>query len=273
MLERYKVLGAMLALKQFTVEELARFSTVNPTTVRTVLSRENKYLKELGRKATGQPGGRFTQYELEPRYVARLRSELQELFREVWATLDMQQHRDPEIIPLSLLAVEDALLHRYPNAKHRQERQHILNLSITGMGSGELQRLELTQNAEALPHRLALHLRLAKGLSHLVAGEFAAEAHAGPELAKLAEIWREVESCARNFHELGDTDLDDVIRRRLSESPVITREVEAAANEEYAVTADGLYLAGEADHFEVTEPSVNEASVEGATPRFLAGKW
>jgi hypothetical protein len=269
MLERYKVLGAMLALKQFTVEDLARFSGVNPTTVRTVLNREAKYLHEAGRRATGQPGGQYTRYELDRKHVTLLRSELQELFGQVWATAQaVQDAQNSNVIPLSLLAIEDALLHRYPNARDTQEKRHILNLSTVGLNSSELRGKRLTQKTVGLPAQLTLHLRLARWLNHLATAELAVETGTFPDVHKLARIWREVESSARGFVELGDTELAEVIRRRLLGSPVATRELEAvAAEEQYAITAEVQYVEAGFDTFEV-----NEASLESEAQRFTTRK-
>lgn len=262
MLERYKVLGAMLALKRFTVEDLVRFSEVNATTVRTVLKRDEKYLKDLGRRASGQPGGQFTQYELEPRYVRQLRAELEELFREVWAASRMQRRAHANVIPLSLLAVEDALIHRYPTATNRQDRQHILNLAGEGLNSGELQGESSALTSEFL----GAHLRLARWLRQLAAAEFAVQEGKEPETHKLLQVWREVESSARNFDDLGDPDLASSVRERLNASPAATEQLLAALNEE-TYTDPVAYFEAEADPFEV-----NEASVEHEAHRFLTGR-
>ena len=57
MLERYRVLGAMLALGEFTVSELVAMSDVQGPTVRTILRRESHYIEEVGTVPTGRRGG------------------------------------------------------------------------------------------------------------------------------------------------------------------------------------------------------------------------
>ena len=66
MLERYRVLGAVLALDEFTVAELARFSGVKETTVRTVLSRNQQFVQQTGRRASKRRGAQPLSYRLRP---------------------------------------------------------------------------------------------------------------------------------------------------------------------------------------------------------------
>jgi len=232
MFERYKVLGAMLALKQFTVEDVARMSGVNPMTVRTVLSRENRLVHDIGRRPTGQPGGQYNKYELAPDQIPLLRSELQELFRQVWAALQATEHpKDSHVIPLSLLAVEDALLRRFPNAKDVKEKQHLLNISLVGLNSGEVRRTSLTEESRALPPNVTRHLRLAKRLYHLAASELGLETGKILEDAKLLRAWKGLESSARGFFKAGDAELAALVERRLTESPLASRAQKVAATE------------------------------------------
>jgi hypothetical protein len=267
MLERYKVLGAMLALKQFTVEEIARFSEVSPTTVRTVLSREGKYLKEIGRKATGQPGGQFVQYEVYSERIPQLRSELEELFRTVWSTASMVDSMKLEIIPLSLMAVEDALLHQYPAAKDRQERRHILNVSVSALGGAEVRRLRIAHREQGLDSRLAAHLTLAAWLTHLAAAEYAIDAGHTPDLSRLVLIRHQLEYCSRTFHESGQGELARLITERVLKSSVMSSEVRTATAEvpDYEVY-EVPSLPSELETYE------ERASFEPATTRDLTRK-
>ena len=151
MIERYKVLGAMLALGDFTVPELAQYSGVRPQTVRTVVTRERRNLKPLGKEARAGRGGRFKRFQVQLAQV------------EV-----PQQSPESEPVPLAILAAEDMLIRRFPEAGEREERKRLLNLAGSvwvRYGSGLPE--------EELPGTTRLHLESLDGLRKLCSAELA----------------------------------------------------------------------------------------------------
>ncbi|MGB9181585.1 MAG: helix-turn-helix domain-containing protein, partial [Pyrinomonadaceae bacterium] len=83
MMERYRVLGAMLALKEFTVNDLSRYSEVKPNTVHTTINREQKYLEKTGKEETGRRGGQCQRWRVKPDEVENLRLEFDQLFSQI----------------------------------------------------------------------------------------------------------------------------------------------------------------------------------------------
>ncbi|MGI8802318.1 MAG: hypothetical protein ACR2KV_09130, partial [Solirubrobacteraceae bacterium] len=73
MLQQYKTLGAMLALREFTADELAAQAGVKRASVQTVLTRHRDWLEPIGRQATGRRGGQLVRYRLRPHAVEEVR--------------------------------------------------------------------------------------------------------------------------------------------------------------------------------------------------------
>ena len=117
MTERYKVLGAMLSLREFTVADLSVFSGVKQTTIRTVLSRGAELLTEIGKEPNQSRGGQFTRYRLREDKVDGLRSELHQLHRQLglYVNGEISNGGSGEYLPpLQIVAGLDALLLRFP---------------------------------------------------------------------------------------------------------------------------------------------------------------
>ena len=77
--ERYRTLGAMLALGDFSVAEIAALAQVGKSTVRTVLRREDDYVERVGTQRTGRRGGQPVRWRLRPGARESIRAILQEL--------------------------------------------------------------------------------------------------------------------------------------------------------------------------------------------------
>ena len=88
-MKRYKVLAAMLALDEFSTDELEKISGVKIATVRTVIDRvKDNYLVCLGKKPSGHRGGQFKRYRVQKEKVHLLRAEIDELFNHILKTMD-----------------------------------------------------------------------------------------------------------------------------------------------------------------------------------------
>lgn len=96
MLETYKVLGAMLALKRFKTADLAVFAGVSASTARTVVNRHEQYLARVGRLDTGRRGGQPVIYELRDEWRDELAAKVDEARQST--TIDQ---RIPSRIPSS----------------------------------------------------------------------------------------------------------------------------------------------------------------------------
>lgn len=126
-MEFYKVLAAMLALKEFTVNDLASFSKVKANTVNTILARKSHLLQELGKQQTGKRGGQFIKYRLNPETINVLREEIKEIVKVIGGTITSETEFTPNV-PLGILAAEDGLA-SLGQAKTDEERRQILEIA------------------------------------------------------------------------------------------------------------------------------------------------
>ena len=137
MRERYRTLGAMLALGDFSVAEIAALAEVGESTVRTVLRRENDYVERMGPLPTGRPGGQPFRWRLRPGARESIRAVLQELeslgagswlddssalaadtlLPPASATSDSGERAEPtELAPAQVETAEDAVRRQIPDS-------------------------------------------------------------------------------------------------------------------------------------------------------------
>ncbi|OJF14501.1 hypothetical protein [Couchioplanes caeruleus] len=160
MLNRYRVLNAILALREFTVADLAHYSGAKDNTVRTVLSRDARFVERVGTQAQGRRGGQPIQYRL----CTATEDELVGMLREV-DTLGVDLPPLPEgcsdvdPVVMSLKAAEDVLLRQLPAAAN-EERAQLLSLAAADLEMVQF----LADHGEAAVHRevVDLLLRLAE---------------------------------------------------------------------------------------------------------------
>jgi hypothetical protein len=160
--ERYKVLAAILALEDFTIEDIANKTGVKQNTVSTILARERGSLEKIADEKTGRRGGARKRYRVRPESSEGLHAELREL--DGLATLrPLQTERKSPAVPLGLLAAEETLLLRYANAEDPEEKLRLIRLAKLDYKKGlsESRRLleedpgEETRNAiEGSLHRV-----------------------------------------------------------------------------------------------------------------------
>ena len=126
--ERYKTLGAVLALGEFSVSELAELAGVREPTVRTILRREGTFVEQIGRQSTGQRGGQPVRWRLRSAAREPLRAQLEELERlgaGPWLT-DQYGH---ETSRAGIIAAEDVLLRLASTAANPVERAELIRLA------------------------------------------------------------------------------------------------------------------------------------------------
>jgi hypothetical protein len=168
----------MLALKEFTVNDLSRYSGVKPNTVRTTISREQNYIEEIGKQQTGKRGGQHRRWRVKPSKIENVRSKLDGLFGQLKVSPGAlpEPESAPEI-PLGLLIAEDALLRQYPEAKTTKKKRELLELAEINFDSGRAECENLisgdsyTSNVEAIKAHmqsvkelLETHLQSIEGL-------------------------------------------------------------------------------------------------------------
>ncbi len=165
MTEKYKVRGAMLALREFTVEDLARHSGVNPRTIHTELIRAGDLVEKLppaaGPKARG---GQRLRYRVRVPRLEALRRQLETEYSAL-SQIFKPAGSVPVETPLALQVAEDAV-DRLPDTP-AEDRPHLLEVTglqlraverqIATLGSAPAQRAiarELTQRIAAVRQRL-----------------------------------------------------------------------------------------------------------------------
>src|SRR5580700_6781482 len=104
-MERFKVLGALLVLREFCVRDVAEYCQVKEATVRTVLERNRSLLERVGERETGRRGGKHSIY----RVLAERRDELRAMIAALYRELPPDPARGEFQPPLTLLAAEEAL--------------------------------------------------------------------------------------------------------------------------------------------------------------------
>jgi hypothetical protein len=152
----------MLVLDEFTAQELAEYSGVNPQTVWTVLRREFGVCQEVRIRETGRAGGRPKVLRLKQGEAELLRTRLDhlraELFgpesksvkRSEWATLP------PPDLPLA--AAESVLREDLPAAGSPKERDRLLDVAESSLRAAGrvLDQLPASRRQEDRSHRTRL---------------------------------------------------------------------------------------------------------------------
>ena len=172
MKERYKVLGAVLSLREFTVADLSVFSGVKQSTVRTVLAREAELLREIGRDPSPSKGGRFTRYRLREDKVDGFRAELHELYRQLGAYVEGEisnRGAGEYSPPLPIVAAQDALLLRFPRVTDTNAKIELIEFARTAKADQASQAYAGGKAAELLE----LHLLSVQVLIDLSSAELA----------------------------------------------------------------------------------------------------
>lgn len=136
MRERYKTLGAMLALGDFSVAEIATLAGVGESTVRTVLRREDDYVERVGPQRTGRRGGQPVRWRLRPAARESIRAVLREL-ENLGAGSWLDDPSVPADPMASVLAAEDVLLRLAPAASDSEERAELIKLARAHVESAE----------------------------------------------------------------------------------------------------------------------------------------
>src|SRR6266404_1436640 len=98
MRSKYRVLAAMLALRTFTIRDLARFSGVKETTVYTVLRELGSYytLDDSSETEQRRPGGQTKRYTTSVEQRNLIRQKLSALQSELPNAPLIQEEMDPQ---------------------------------------------------------------------------------------------------------------------------------------------------------------------------------
>jgi hypothetical protein len=104
--EKYKTLAGMLALRRFTVADLAHYTGVKASTVRSVIGRFRNLIRESGSRPTGKPGGQEKAYEVQQKEVPRIEKLLGDLFDRLKV---VRTEKSVTPCPIGLNTAEDAI--------------------------------------------------------------------------------------------------------------------------------------------------------------------
>ena len=129
MLERYKTLGGVLALDEFSVSELAELSGVRESTVRTILRREGAFVEQIGTQSTGRRGGRPLRWRLRPAAREQLRAQLRELEQLGVGPWLVDQYDNADAPRAGIIAAEDVLLRLASTDVESAKRSELVKLA------------------------------------------------------------------------------------------------------------------------------------------------
>jgi len=160
-IQKYHVLGAMLALREFTVDDLHRLTGVKSQTIYSVLARNQSYSEVIGEEESSARGGRRQRY----RMVAEKVEELQMLLRDAFQFLAVSDEIDvdPQIALSALASAEDTLDRMWFLAENDADRHKVIALAWTELESARIptiargltsdQRREIEDRSIALTQR------------------------------------------------------------------------------------------------------------------------
>ena len=138
MIERYKTLGGVLALDEFSVAELAELSGVRESTVRTILRREGAFVEQVGTQSTGRRGGQPLRWRLRPAAREQLRAQLRELEQlgvGPWLT---DQHESDDAPRAGIIAAEDVLLRLASTEVEPAKRTELVKLAEAHLDAADV---------------------------------------------------------------------------------------------------------------------------------------
>lgn len=208
MRERYRTLGAILALGDFSVAEIAALAQVGESTVRTVLRREGDYVERVGPQRTGRRGGRPVRWRLRPEARESIRAILREL-ENLGAGSWLDDSSAPASPEAAVLAAEDVLLRLAPVARDSDERAELIKLA-----RAQVETAEGTIMPEQETASIYDHLRVVRLLLDLE--EYLEQSITQPEPAAALERVRQVShDLLLAAGQTQDMRLGDAIRRRI----------------------------------------------------------
>lgn len=204
--ERYRTLGAMLAVGDFSVAEIAALARVEKSTVRTVLRREDDYVERAGKQRTGRRGGQPVRWRLRPGARESIRAILKDL-EDLGAGSWLADSSAPDSPKAAVLAAEDVLLRRAPAAHDPAERTELIKLA-----RAQVETAEGTVAPEQETGFISDHLRVVRLLLDLEEMEQSATQ---PESADVLErVWQVSNDLLLAAGRTQDTRLGDAVRRR-----------------------------------------------------------
>lgn len=209
MLERYKTLGAMLALGEFSISELAVLSGVRQSSVRTILRRETAYAEQTGTQPSGRRGGQPRRWRVRPEAREQLRDELRELERLGVGPWIGVSEQEPSAVPEAIIAAQDVLLRAVPAAADPGERAELVKLAEA--------QLEIAAATSSENQLVGHHRRIAKLLIEL---EHAERLATEPRSAATVAAHQLVMDLLLTAGKVEDLPLAEAVKHRLETSPI-----------------------------------------------------
>lgn len=129
LIERYRILGAMLALGEFNATEVAALSGIREATIRAALRRERRFVERVGTASLRQPSQQRARWRVRPEAQERLRALLQEMEDAGVGPWLGERSSDPHALPAGIIAAEDVLLRLAPVAADPAQRAELVKLA------------------------------------------------------------------------------------------------------------------------------------------------
>ncbi len=217
MLQQARTYQAMLALPEFTAEDLAKHSGVNLITVRTVISRHGHLVEKVGRRSTGKRGASPIVYRLRDEAQPQLRGALEAL--EEVRRMAPEPPDDPGELPSGFLAAEDVLLRTLPTEGDADDRESLVASARTLLAGAQ-------EEAARQPHPAAgAHALVVSMLLEL------SDAEAASDAATWSDIHARLDATRPLLEQVGERPLYDEADARLCASPLADAGHEEGAAE------------------------------------------
>jgi hypothetical protein len=207
----YRVLGGILALKEFSPDELARFADVEVSTVRRILSKEaSSYVAER------EPGGAETHYSL----ISTQSNHLARYLRVLERSEGLVYERDlssAESMPPSLSVAEDILLRRLPGAVDDLERSRFISIAKLAWEDADN---PATAGESKLSTRAQVHWLAVESALRLSEAELAASRIGSVRTDGLKQLWTALAATLHLTVNAGESELVQLLSARYLSSPI-----------------------------------------------------
>lgn len=132
MIEYYKILTSMIALDDFSVQDLAKICGVSQSSVRSIMDQKEQLFESIDNSLKVNKD--VQRFRISPSHRKQIRAEINVLFKLL---IDSTKNSEEVTIPITLLIAEDIVAHRIMEAKNTKQKEELLALAILNYESAK----------------------------------------------------------------------------------------------------------------------------------------